>query len=146
MADSGSQMSSARLEAFSDGVIAVIITIMVLELHVPREDGWAGLWSVAPRLSVYLLSFLMVGIYGINHHELIRRTESIDYRVLWSNLIFLFVLSLVPYHLRQRYKDETVSSRVGRLPACSCFPCDCQLCFPSYTGPAERMQRRRSQR
>jgi len=97
MAESNSGMSSGRLEAFSDGVIAVIITIMVLELHVPHEDGWVGLWSVAPRLSVYLLSFFIVGIYWINHHELIRRTESIDYLVLWSNLIFLFVLSLVPF-------------------------------------------------
>jgi uncharacterized membrane protein len=97
MAGNHSQMSSARLEAFSDGVIAVIITIMVLELHVPRQDGWAGLWSVAPRLGIYLLSFLMVGIYWINHHELIRRTEVIDYRVLWANLFFLFALSLIPY-------------------------------------------------
>ncbi len=77
---------------------------MVLELHVPHEDGLAGLWSVAPRLSVYLLSFFMVGIYWINHHELIRRTESVDYLVLWANLIFLFVLSLVPYFVD--YLDE----------------------------------------
>lgn len=102
--NSNSQMTAARLEAFSDGVIAVIITIMVLELHVPHENGWAGLWSVAPRLSVYALSFLMVGIYWINHHELIRRTEEIDYRVLWTNLIFLFVLSLVPFFVD--YLDE----------------------------------------
>jgi len=106
-------MTSARLEAFSDGVIAVIITIMVLELHVPHEDGWAGLWSVMPRLSVYLLSFLMVGIYWINHHELIRRAESIDYLVLWSNLIFLFVLSLVPFFVD--YLDEKDFSSFSTL-------------------------------
>ncbi len=104
MPESNSQMSSGRLEAFSDGVIAVIITIMVLELHVPHENGWAGLWSVMPRLSVYALSFLMVGIYWINHHELVRRTESVDYRVLWANLIFLFVLSLIPFFVD--YLDE----------------------------------------
>lgn len=104
MADPDSQMSSARLEAFSDGVIAVIITIMVLELHVPHENGWAGLWSIAPRLAVYALSFLMVGIYWVNHHELVRRTEDIDYRVLWANLAFLFVLSLVPFFVD--YLDE----------------------------------------
>jgi uncharacterized membrane protein len=98
------EMKSSRLEAFSDGVIAVIITIMVLELHVPHQDGLAGLWSVAPRLGIYLLSFLMVGIYWINHHELIRRTEVIDYWILWSNLMFLFVLSLVPYFVD--YLDE----------------------------------------
>ncbi|HVW77223.1 MAG TPA: TMEM175 family protein [Alloacidobacterium sp.] len=104
MSENNSTMSSSRLEAFSDGVIAVIITIMVLELHVPHDDGWAGLWSVAPRLAVYLLSFLMVGIYWINHHELLRRTESVDYRVLWANLGFLFVLSLIPYFVS--YLDE----------------------------------------
>src|SRR5215475_12798940 len=104
MSNSTSQISSSRLEAFSDGVIAVIITIMVLELHVPHENGWVGLWSVAPRLSVYALSFMMVGIYWINHHELIRRAESIDYQVLWANLLFLFTLSLVPFFVD--YVDE----------------------------------------
>jgi len=113
MPDSNSQMSASRLEAFSDGVIAVIITIMVLELHVPHEDGWAGLWSVAPRLGIYLLSFLVVGIYWINHHELIRRTESVDYRVLWANLGFLFVLSLIPYFVD--YLDEKAFSSFATL-------------------------------
>ncbi len=92
-----SDPKSGRLEAFSDGVIAVIITIMVLDLHVPHQNGVAGLWSVAPRLAIYLLSFLIIGIFWINHHELIRRVEVVNYRILWSNLIFLFVLSLIPY-------------------------------------------------
>lgn len=104
MSQDRTEMRATRLEAFSDGVIAVIITIMVLELHVPHENGLAGLWSVAPRLGIYLLSFLMVGIYWINHHDLIRRIETVDYRVLWSNLIFLFVLSLIPYFVE--YLDE----------------------------------------
>jgi uncharacterized membrane protein len=108
MSPSSSEIKSSRLEAFSDGVIAVIITIMVLELHVPHEDGLAGLWSVAPRLGIYLLSFLMVGIYWINHHELVRRTEVVDYSVLWANLGFLFVLSLVPYFVD--YLDEKLFS------------------------------------
>jgi uncharacterized membrane protein len=107
------QISASRLEAFSDGVIAVIITIMVLELHVPHEDGWTGLWSVAPRLGVYLLSFLVVGIYWINHHELIRRARSVDYRVLWANLGFLFVLSLIPYFVD--YLDEKMFSRFATV-------------------------------
>ncbi len=97
-------MTSSRLEAFSDGVIAVIITIMVLELHVPHEDGWPGLWSVAPRLAVYLMSFLTVGIYWVNHHDLLKRTKEVDHRVLWANLGFLFVLSLIPYFVE--YLDE----------------------------------------
>jgi uncharacterized membrane protein len=104
MSQDRTEMRATRLEAFSDGVIAVIITIMVLELHVPHENGLAGLWSVVPRLGIYLLSFLMVGIYWINHHDLIRRIETVDYRVLWSNLIFLFVLSLIPYFVE--YLDE----------------------------------------
>jgi uncharacterized membrane protein len=104
MSQDRTEMRATRLEAFSDGVIAVIITIMVLELRVPHENGLAGLWSVAPRLGIYLLSFLMVGIYWINHHDLIRRIESVDYRILWSNLIFLFVLSLIPYFVE--YLDE----------------------------------------
>jgi uncharacterized membrane protein len=102
--EKNSEMKSSRLEAFSDGVIAVIITIMVLELHVPREDGLAGFWSILPRLGVYLLSFLMVGIYWINHHELVRKVETISFGILWSNLIFLFSLSLLPYFVD--YLDE----------------------------------------
>lgn len=104
MPEDNSEMKSSRLEAFSDGVIAVIITIMVLELHVPHEDGLAGFWSVLPRLAVYLLSFLIVGIYWINHHELVRRVETISFGILWSNLIFLFSLSLIPYFVD--YLDE----------------------------------------
>jgi uncharacterized membrane protein len=101
-------MTSTRLEAFSDGVIAVIITIMVLELRIPHADGLAGLWSVAPRLGVYFISFFMVGIYWINHHDLIRRTEEVDFRILWSNLGFLFILSLIPYFVE--YLDEKAFS------------------------------------
>jgi uncharacterized membrane protein len=94
---SSHEMKSTRLEALSDGVIAVIITIMVLELHVPEANGTAGLWHVAPRLGIYALSFVMTGIYWINHHELCRRTEVVNYRVLWANLLFLFTLSLIPF-------------------------------------------------
>ncbi len=90
-------MKTTRLEAFSDGVIAVIITIMVLELHVPEANGPAGLWRLAPRLGLYALSFAMTGIYWINHHEILRRTEAANYRVLWANLFFLFTLSLIPF-------------------------------------------------
>lgn len=90
-------MKTNRLEAFSDGVIAVIITIMVLELHVPEENGIAGLWHLAPRLGIYAMSFAMTGIYWINHHEILRRAETANYRVLWANLLFLFTLSLIPF-------------------------------------------------
>jgi uncharacterized membrane protein len=89
--------SPARLEAFSDGVIAVIITIMVLELKVPHQEGVAGLYAVLPTLAVYAISFAFTGIYWINHHHLVHRTEEADELVLYSNLFFLFCLSLLPF-------------------------------------------------
>ena len=91
------QPSPSRLEAFSDGVIAVIITIMVLDLKVPRADGLAGFVSILPTLAVYLLSFLLTGIYWVNHHHLIDRLKIVDHLILWSNLAFLFCLSLLPF-------------------------------------------------
>jgi uncharacterized membrane protein len=90
-------LSPARLEAFSDGVIAVIITVMVLELKVPAADGVAGLHAVLPTVVLYLLSFLQVGIYWVNHHYLIDEAETVSHGTLWANLIFLFCLSLFPF-------------------------------------------------
>ena len=87
----------ARLEAFSDGVIAVIITIMVLELKVPGQNGLAGIRAVLPTLCLYLISFAFVGIYWINHHHLVHRTEEADELILYANLGFLFCLSLLPF-------------------------------------------------
>ena len=89
--------NTSRLEAFSDGVIAVVITIMVLELKVPRDRGLAGLRAVLPTLLIYGLSFALTGIYWINHHHLIRRTETADQGILYTNLLFLFCLSLLPF-------------------------------------------------
>jgi uncharacterized membrane protein len=89
--------STARLEAFSDGVIAVIITIMVLELKVPHQDGVAGLYAILPILLIYLLSFAFTGIYWINHQHLVERIESADRLILYANLGFLFCLSLLPF-------------------------------------------------
>jgi uncharacterized membrane protein len=90
-------LSPARLEAFSDGVIAVIITIMVLELKVPAVDGMAGVRAVFPTVFLYLLSFLQVGVYWVNHHYLIDEAETVGHGTLWANLIFLFCLSLFPF-------------------------------------------------
>jgi uncharacterized membrane protein len=90
-------LSPARLEAFSDGVIAVIITIMVLELKVPAQDGMAGLRIVLPTVCLYLLTFVQVGIYWVNHHYLLDEVESVSHGILWANLIFLFFLSLFPF-------------------------------------------------
>jgi uncharacterized membrane protein len=89
--------ATTRLEAFSDGVLAVIITIMVLELKIPHENGLPGLLTIAPILFIYLLSFTLTGIYWINHHHLISRIERADPRVLYANLAFLFCASLLPF-------------------------------------------------
>lgn len=92
-----SPASPARLEAFSDGVIAVIITIMVLELKVPPGTGLSAFMAVLPTLAVYALSFAFTGVYWINHHHLIHRTDQADERTLYANLFFLFWLSLIPF-------------------------------------------------
>jgi uncharacterized membrane protein len=89
--------STSRLEAFSDGVIAVIITIMVLELKVPHQNGPAGLLAVLPTLFLYFISFSFTAIYWINHHHLVNRIEQADQRILYANLGFLFFLSLLPF-------------------------------------------------
>ena len=90
-------MSKARLEAFSDGVIAVIITIMVLELKVPHGVDIDALAPLAPVFFSYLLSFVLVGIYWNNHHHLMHAVQHVTGAVLWANLHLLFWLSLVPF-------------------------------------------------
>ncbi len=90
-------MSPKRLEAFSDGVIAIIITIMVLELRPPDGSGFDGLRPLIPKLLAYLLSFVLVAIYWNNHHHLFKLVERIDGAVMWSNMSLLFSLSLVPF-------------------------------------------------
>ncbi len=90
-------MSKGRLEAFSDGVIAIIITIMVLELKVPHEATLAALIPVFPVFLSYILSFVILGIYWNNHHHLLQATKHVDGGVLWANLHLLFWLSLIPF-------------------------------------------------
>jgi uncharacterized membrane protein len=90
-------MGKGRLEAFSDGVIAIIITIMVLELKVPHGDTIDVLLPLAPVLLSYVLSFIYIGIYWNNHHHLIHAAREISGGVLWANLHLLFWLSLIPF-------------------------------------------------
>ena len=90
-------MTKSRLEAFSDGVIAIIITIMVLELKIPHEAGWRALVPLAPVFLSYVLSFIYLGIYWNNHHHLLQAVKHVDGRVLWANLHLLFWLSLIPF-------------------------------------------------
>lgn len=90
-------MNKARLEAFSDGVIAILITIMVLEFHVPEGAGWDALMPLVPVFFTYVLSFVFLGIYWNNHHILIHSAERITGAVLWANIHLLFWLSLTPF-------------------------------------------------
>ena len=90
-------MSKGRLEAFSDGVIAIIITIMVLEMKVPHGDSWEKLLPLAPTFLSYVLSFVYVGIYWNNHHHMLHACTSATGPMLWANLHLLFWLSLVPF-------------------------------------------------
>lgn len=90
-------MHKERLEAFSDGVLAILITIMVLELKVPSNATWAALIPLVPVFLSYLLSFIFLGIYWSNHHHLFQAAEHVDGPILWANLHLLFWLSLIPF-------------------------------------------------
>jgi uncharacterized membrane protein len=90
-------MGKGRLEAFSDGVIAILITIMVLELRVPEGTDWSALRALAPVFLSYVLSFIFLGIYWNNHHHLLQAAQQVKGNVLWANLHLLFWLSLIPF-------------------------------------------------
>jgi TMEM175 potassium channel family protein len=90
-------MTKGRLEAFSDGVIAILITIMVLELRAPSGTDWSALRPVVPHLLTYVLSFVFLAIYWNNHHHMLHMADRINGRILWANLHLLFWLSLVPF-------------------------------------------------
>lgn len=90
-------MDKGRLEAFSDGVLAIIITIMVLELSAPDEPTLAALRPLVPTILSYALSFVFIAIYWNNHHHLFQAVQQVDGRILWANLHLLFWLSLVPF-------------------------------------------------
>src|ERR1700749_2279086 len=93
-------MEKNRLEAFTDGVVAIIITIMVLEMKVPHGTDYAALSESVSVLSAYVLSYVNVGIFWNNHHHMMPATGHIDGRVLWANLFLLFWLSLIPLVIR----------------------------------------------
>jgi len=90
-------MTKGRLEAFSDGVLAIVITIMVLELHPPEEASLAALSPLIPKFFSYLLSFVFLGIYWNNHHHLLQAAKSVNGTILWANMHLLFWLSLIPF-------------------------------------------------
>lgn len=90
-------MNKGRLEAFSDGVIAILITILVLELKIPHGTDWEALRPLLPIFLTYVLSFIYLGIYWNNHHHMLQATERINGKILWANLHLLFWLSLIPF-------------------------------------------------
>jgi uncharacterized membrane protein len=93
-------MTKGRLEAFTDGVVAIIITIMVLEMKVPHGADMGALQAALPIFLTYVLSYINIGIFWNNHHHMLHATERVDGRVLWANLFLLFWLSLVPFVIR----------------------------------------------
>ncbi|MGB9233801.1 MAG: TMEM175 family protein [Terriglobales bacterium] len=111
-------MSTNRIEAFSDGVIAVIITIMVLELKVPRDTTLTSLLTIAPQFLAYLFSFLVVAIMWVNHHHLLHVARRADAQLLWSNNNLLFWMSLVPFvtaYLGNNYRDPRAVGLYGAV-------------------------------
>jgi uncharacterized membrane protein len=110
------EMTTGRLEAFSDGVIAIIVTIMVLELRAPSQPTLAALWKVAPVFISYGLSFLVVAIMWVNHHHLIHAVHAVTARLLWSNIYLLFWMSLVPFvtdYLGKNYHEPLAVALYG---------------------------------
>ena len=90
-------MEKNRLEAFSDGVLAIIITIMILELKQPLGDSYKDLLALAPTIFAYLLSFVFIAIYWVNHHLIFQKAELINVKILWCNIAWLFTMSFIPF-------------------------------------------------
>jgi uncharacterized membrane protein len=120
-------MTKNRLEAFSDGVLAIIITIMVLELHTPGGHEWSSLLKVWPTLLSYLLSFIYVGIYWNNHHHLFQTVHKVNGTVLWANLHLLFWLSLFPF-----VNNWAGESRFAAVPM-TCYAGVALMCAVAFT-------------
>jgi uncharacterized membrane protein len=106
-------MSKSRLEAFSDGVIAIIITIMVLELRVPHGADWAAVGSLAPVLVSYVMSFVFIGVYWNNHHHMLHAATRVNGGILWANLHLLFWLSLIPFVTGWMGENHFAATPVG---------------------------------
>jgi len=115
-------MNKTRLEAFSDGVIAILITIMMLELKIPHGASWEALRPVVPVFLTYVLSFVFLGIYWNNHHHLLRARSRINGAVMWANLVLLFWLSLIPVvteWVGQYYKNSLPAATYGFISLCA---------------------------
>jgi uncharacterized membrane protein len=120
-------MGKGRIEAFSDGVIAIIITIMVLEFKVPEGEDWAALLPLTPVFLAYVLSFLNVGIYWNNHHHMFHAVKHVSGKVLWANMFLLFWLSLMPF--ATGYMSE---NHFAPIPV-AVYSFDLFMCAVAYT-------------
>jgi uncharacterized membrane protein len=115
-------MHKGRLEAFSDGVVAILITIMVLELRAPERADLAALRPILPVFLAYVLSFVFLGIYWNNHHHMLHATTRVNGRILWANLHLLFWLSLVPFAtswLGEHYRASVPAALYGAVLLCA---------------------------
>jgi uncharacterized membrane protein len=115
-------MGTNRIEAFSDGVIAIIVTIMVLELKLPPDGSPQSLLKVAPTVLSYILSFVVVAIMWVNHHQLLHAAKRAEGRLLWANNFLLFSMSLIPFataYLGQHYIDPLPAAVYGAVMAMS---------------------------
>ncbi len=109
-------MKKGRIEAFSDGVLAIIVTIMVLELKIPHGNSWSDLLALWPKFSSYILSFLMIIIYWNNHHHVFQTVEKVNGKILWTNGLLLFFLSRVPFGtawMGESHFDSTPVAFIG---------------------------------
>jgi uncharacterized membrane protein len=130
-------MNKNRLEAFSDGVIAIIITIMVLEIKTPHDTSWMALREQLPVFFSYLLSFVFIGIYWGNHHHLISALSHVNAAIIWSNMNLLFWLSLIPFATgwmgENRFAQNTVILYAILLLVCGLSFTILQICVERVT-------------
>lgn len=108
-------MKKGRVEAFSDGVLAIIVTIMVLELKIPEGHEWKDLFVQWPKFSSYILSFMMVLIYWNNHHHIFQTVQNVNGKILWANGMLLFFLSLIPFGTAWMGESHFASKPVAML-------------------------------
>jgi uncharacterized membrane protein len=138
-------VSRQRLEAFTDGVIAVIITIMVLDMKMPQGANFAALRSSLPVFLAYALSFANVGIFWNNHHHMLHATERINGMVLWANLLLLFWMSLVPFVIRWMDDTHFAPSPTAAygvvLVLCSIAYILLERAIIKYNGPSSKLAR-----
>jgi len=130
-------MGKNRLEAFSDGVIAIIITIMVLEIKTPHDTSWRALIDQLPVFSSYLMSFVFLGIYWGNHHHLMNAATHVNASIIWANMNLLFWLSLIPFSTgwmgENHYEQNTVVLYASLLLVCGISFTILQVCIERIT-------------